>query len=81
MPAAQRPLDFLMSRPTSAPPPPCAVLTDAVWGHWDSGVNYGSRPEAASQLAEMTHPNRPFISASDGDQVLISIAVTSATIG
>jgi hypothetical protein len=28
-----------------------------------------SRPEAASQLAEMTHPNQPFISASEGQQV------------
>lgn len=41
----------------------------------------GYRPEAASQLAEMTHPNRPFISASEGQQVLISMAATSATIG
>ena len=32
------------------------------------------RPEAASQLAEMTHPNQPFISASEGQQVLISMA-------
>jgi len=40
-----------------------------------------SRPEAASQLAEMTHPNRPFISASEGQQVLISIAAASATMG
>jgi len=40
-----------------------------------------NRPEAASQLAEMTHPNRPFISASEGQPVLISMATTSATIG
>jgi len=39
------------------------------------------RPEAASQLAEMTHPNRPFLSASEGQQVLISMAATSVTIG
>jgi hypothetical protein len=39
------------------------------------------RPEATSQLAEMVHPNRPFISASEGQQVLISMAATSATIG
>jgi hypothetical protein len=29
----------------------------------------------------MTHPNRPFILASEGQQVLISMAATSATIG
>jgi hypothetical protein len=40
-----------------------------------------NRPSAVSQLAEMTHPNRPFISASEGQQVLISIAAASARIG
>jgi hypothetical protein len=37
--------------------------------------------KAASQLAEMTHPNRPLLSASEGQQVLISMAATSVTIG
>jgi hypothetical protein len=40
-----------------------------VGGQWGSGSEYRRRPEAASQLAEMTHPNRPFISASEGQQV------------
>ena len=36
-------------------------------------------PEAVSQLAEMTDPNQPFLSASEGQQVLISMAATSVT--
>lgn len=61
-----------------------ALLPDSMWvvnWNWGQFSNFGYRPEAASQLTEMTHPNRPFISASEGQQVLISIATTSATIG
>jgi hypothetical protein len=39
------------------------------------------RPVPVSQLAEMTHPNRLFLSASEGHQVLISMAATSVTMG
>ena len=59
-PGAVRPSGFLMSRPTSNPPPPCVAVRSDLVGHWDSGANDGFRHIAGAEIFDLLAPNRPF---------------------